>query len=292
MIVQELSGGLGNQMFQYAFARALALRQGGEVALYWSDEKCETRRELELPAAFHLKAKLLSAAELSAFLGWQHNKVLRKVLGRIGCRSLLSRWLYEPHYHYAAQLRQVPDGSFLRGYWQSEKYFADNGEAIRRDFQFKTPLSPRGRLLEEQIRRTGETAVSLHVRCGDYLSSAAVRNKHGNCPLDFYSAAVAYLAARVPTPRFYLFSDDLDWVQRHLQIPFPHLFVEPYDGGSGQEDMHLMSMCRHHIIANSTFSWWGAWLNPSPEKIVVAPQKWFADGTSAADLLPPEWVRL
>ena len=292
MIVIEICGGLGNQMFQYAYGRALSRRRGVELALHWSDEDPETPRRFELDRIFDIKARIVTGSEVKAFMGWQHNRLVRRFIVRSGARRLLSRYIEEPHFHFAAQMQQVPDRVYLKGYWQSERYFSDAICSLRDDFSFRRPLSGRNEALVQEMTRGEETPISLHVRRGDFVSSESVRQKHGSCTLEYYRLAIDYLAERVPRPRFLLFSDDMSWVRARLRPSFPHLLVEHNQGAASFEDMRLMSLCRHHIIANSSFSWWGAWLNPGPEKIVVAPVKWFADQTDVADLLPKGWVQL
>ena len=136
-------------------------------------------------------------------------------------------------------------------------------------------------------------AVSLHVRRGDYAADPVVTSMHGLCPLDYYDRAVEYVLGRVSDPAFFLFSDDPDWVREHLKLRGSVSVVDHNGPDSGSEDLRLMSLCRHHIIANSTFSWWGAWLDPRPDKLVIAPKRWFADESlDTSDLLPAGWVKL
>jgi hypothetical protein len=187
---------------------------------------------------------------------------------------------------------RIPDGVFLSGYWQSEKYFSDAIGVIRDTFAFRRPPSGLNNSLATQIAAQNATAISLHVRRGDYVHKAAVSQTHGSCSLSYYDAAVRHMASHVKTPHFYVFSDDTDWVRANLNMPFPHVFVEHNRGSASYEDMRLMSLCRHHIIANSSFSWWGAWLNADPEKIVVAPDKWFNNENVVEDLFLSDWVRL
>jgi len=131
------------------------------------------------------------------------------------------------------------------------------------------------------------------VRRGDYLTSPAASGCHGVCPPEYYHAAVKELATRLRSPHFYVFSDDPAWVKAQLNLPHPTTFVDHNDAEHGYEDLRLMASCRHHIIANSTFSWWGAWLGGYPEKRVVAPQKWFRDDrVDTADLIPQGWQRI
>jgi hypothetical protein len=135
-------------------------------------------------------------------------------------------------------------------------------------------------------------AISLHVRRGDYANNPKTKATHGLCSLDYYQASVRQMAQKVARPHFFIFSDDMEWVQGNLKIDFPCVFVEHNRGAESYNDMRLMSLCKHHIIANSSFSWWGAWLNPNMEKIVIAPRKWFASQTAVPDLFPAGWIIL
>jgi hypothetical protein len=179
----------------------------------------------------------------------------------------------------------------LDGYWQSERYFADVSDRLRSEFTFKASAAGRNAEIAGEIAAVN--AVSLHVRRGDYATNPAMTAMHGICPIDYYDRAVEFVIERVADPVFFLFSDDPDWVREHLKIDWAVVVVEHNDSDTGHEDLRLMGLCRHHVIANSTFSWWGAWLNPSPEKIVVAPKRWFAeDSIDTSDLLPADWVTL
>lgn len=136
-------------------------------------------------------------------------------------------------------------------------------------------------------------AVSIHVRRGDYAQDRITQQVHGLCGLDYYDRAAQYIAAHVAAPHFFIFSDDMPWVKENLKLSFPVTFVDHNNESSDYNDLLLMSLCDHHIIANSSFSWWGAWLSDSAEKIVIAPQMWFANSNAdTKDLLPDSWVRL
>ena len=199
-------------------------------------------------------------------------------------------FIVEPHFHYWPEIKNVPRDCYLVGYWQSEKYFRSAALGIRADFTFKSSLANRNAELAEQIGQAN--AVSLHVRRGDYAKNPKTNATHGLCSLDYYRAAIQYVSNRVEQPCFFIFSDDIAWVKDNLKIDFSCQYVDHNHGTKSYNDMHLMSLCQHHIIANSSFSWWGAWLNPSPEKIVIAPKKWFANKNNIKGLFPQGWVSL
>lgn len=293
MIVLRLTGGLGNQMFQYAFGRATANRLGVEMVLDVSDPTLSIHNGFELNKVFGIQAKVATESDMRAVLGWQRPEIIRKVIRKTGFTSVLARrWIEEPHFHFSPEMLHVPDGTYLCGYWQSEKYFEDAAECIRNEFRFREPPSEVNKKLVQEIAGENGSAISLHVRRGDYVHNPAVSQVHGRCSLEYYRSAIKYLTDRIPSPCFYVFSDDMDWVRKHFEIPSSHRFIVHNRGESSYEDMRLMSLCQHHIIANSSFSWWGAWLNPDPDKIVVAPENWFADESRTHDLFPSGWVVL
>ena len=293
MIVIRLTGGLGNQMFQYAFGRATANRLGVEMRLDLSDSTLSIHQGYELKRVFGIEAKIATESDMANVLGWQRPEIIRKALKKLRLTALFAKGLVEePHFHFSAKMLQVPDNSYLSGYWQSEKYFEDAIECIRNDFKFSKPPSALNKVLLQEIADSNTTAISLHVRRGDYVHNQAVSQVHGNCSLEYYHAAIQYVLQRVQSPLFYVFSDDMDWVRNHLEMPFPHKLITHNRGESSYEDMRLMSLCQHHIIANSSFSWWGAWLNANPKKLVIAPKNWFADESRPHDLFPDGWVAL
>jgi hypothetical protein len=144
--------------------------------------------------------------------------------------------------------------------------------------------------LKEEIGNTN--AVSLHVRRGDYVHNSTNAATYEVCSLDYYRASIRHMAERIQQPKFFIFSDDIAWVKNNLKIDFPHHYVDCNHGEESYNDMRLMSLCQHHIIANSSFSWWGAWLNPNREKIVIAPKNWFAIERDTRDLYSAGWMTL
>lgn len=293
MIIVNVIGGLGNQMFQYAAARALALARGLPLRLDVSGfDGYGLHQGFELQRVFRCETPLASADEVRAVLGWRALPVLRRILARPGLATLRGKALVvEPHFHYWPGIRDVSAGSYLQGYWQSEKYFEDVATQIRTDFTFRLPMSETNAAWAERIGRCN--AVSLHVRRGDYVSNARTHAAHGVCSLAYYNAAARHIAGRVEAPEFFVFSDDIDWARENLDIGHSCHYIDHNRGVESYNDMRLMSLCRHHVLANSSFSWWGAWLNPRTDKLVVAPSRWFAGGRRRLDdLFPSGWVTL
>lgn len=291
MIIVHLTGGLGNQMFQYAFGRANTKRLGVDLALELSNKTLRIHNGFELGRIFNIQAKVATQADTQAVLGLQRYSVIRHSIKCLGLGNiLLARYVEEPYFHFAPQMVAIPDNTYVCGYWQSEKYFREITTVIRSDFSFKQPISKQNAMLAETISPLN--SVSLHVRRNDYARDQKINATHGLCSLDYYQAAIRYIAQRVECPHFFVFSDDIAWVENNLKIEFPCQYVGHNQEVESYNDMRLMSLCRHHIIANSSFSWWGAWLNASAGKIVVAPKRWFANQTDVRDLFPQGWVTL
>ena len=290
MVISNIIGGLGNQMFQFAAARALALRKKQPLKLDTSGfDQYGLHQGFQLQEAFNGAFDVASELEIRALLGWQRAPLIQRVLSRPAMAPLRARTLIvEPHFQYWSAICDVPNDCYIKGYWQSEKYFLPYAEHIRADFSFKSPLHDKNIGLAENIRR--QNAVSLHVRRGDYVNNPATLAHHGACSIGYYHSAVEHIRRHVDTPVFYVFSDDMPWVRENLAIAAPLHHVD--HDNRAYDDLHLISLCKHHVIANSSFSWWGAWLNAHPQKIVVAPKQWFARPRCTDDLLPSSWVTL
>jgi Glycosyl transferase family 11 len=292
VVISRIVGGLGNQMFQYAAGRFLALNVSEPFRLDVSGfAGYERHQGFEISRIFECDPEIATEEDVRDLLGWRASWIARKILFRPSFAMLHgARLVVEPHYQYWPGIREISRNAYLVGYWQSEKYFSSASETIRADFAFRHPLSKQNAELAGRIRQT--TAVSLHVRRGDYASDAKTNAAHGLCSLEYYRAAVLHIAEHVERPEFFVFSDDIAWAKANLKMDFPCNYVDHNQGAESYNDMRLMSLCRHHIIANSSFSWWGAWLNPNPDKIVIAPKKWFANDNNIEDLFPAGWVAL
>jgi len=176
----------------------------------------------------------------------------------------------------------------LSGYWQCEKYFSDIGDKIRDDFVFPAELSEEGSALQEEIRDT--ESVAVHIRRGDYLEEGNYKVYGNICTLEYYKKALSYIRRKCGHPRFFMFSNDIGWVRENLYEP-GMVLVGSSRNRPDYEDMYLMSICRHNIIANSSFSWWGAWLNQNANKMVISPGRWF-NNHEAADAICGSWVKI
>lgn len=290
LIVSQILGGLGNQMFQYAAARALSLSSGRTLQLDISGfSNYGLHQGFELERVFNCPIKIIQDRDLRRVLGWQSVPLAKRLVSRPSMSWLRrDNFVIEPHYNYWPEIERVPDNAYLVGYWQSEKYFKKYAETIRRDLTFKMPLKAKNLRIAKTIAAT--ESVSLHVRRGDYMSNKTTNSVHGLCSPDYYQRALRQISKRVKQPRVFVFSDDIEWANKNISIDFPCEFVSHNTGVNSFIDMHLMSLCQHNIVANSSFSWWGAWLNANPGKYVIAPRQWFAKEMPTQDLIPGEWV--
>lgn len=292
MIINHILGGLGNQMFQYAAARSLALHLNCES---FSDLRGFSNYELhngyELNRVFNVNSKPARDKQIRNVLGWRANPLCMKFLRQPLFESFQGNtFIVEPHFHYWPEFFDITSNSYLHGYWQSEKYFIAAEDLIRKDFTFRMPLEGKNLQLKDSIQT--RQSVSIHIRRGDYLNQKKNTKIMNSCSLDYYYDAIKYISNAVDNPSFYIFSDDIDWVKSNFQFEHPTFYVDWNTGLDSYCDMHLMSLCKHNIIANSSFSWWGAWLNQNQDKIVIAPKKWFVNGNKDDDLVPEKWLRL
>ncbi len=291
MVIVRLMGGLGNQMFQYAAARSLADRHRVELKLDIFDFEYHRLRRYEL-GNFQIRAEFASRDDVRS-LGIDIKRL--SLYGRLKRRFLpiLSKSVFrEETMAYDPKIESITLPVYLDGYWQSEQYFVFNKDAIQNDFRLVNQLDELNGEILAQIKATN--AVSLHVRRSDYVSDSKTRKVLNLCSLDYYRSAVNYISESVREPHFFVFSDDHSWVQENLGFVVPRTFVTVNSSQNGVFDMMLMQNCKYHIIANSSFSWWGAWLNSAPDKIVIAPKKWFANDMQlhANDLIPSSWIKL
>ena len=292
MLISQIIGGLGNQMFQYAAVRSLSMVNNVPFRLDISGfENYSLHQGFELDRFFKCHVITATQQDVQNIIKWQSVPFFQRIFSRSGMSVLrYKRFVVEPYFHYWSEVCFIPKDSYLVGYWQSEKYFAGVTSQIRADFTFCLPMNKLNEAVATKILAV--SAVSLHVRRGDYVSNAKTTATHGLCTLDYYRAAISYISKQIKNPYFFVFSDDIEWVKDNLKIDFPHQYVAHNQGAESYNDMRLMSLCQHHIIANSSFSWWGAWLNPNEEKIVIAPKRWFASPVNTEDLIPASWVRL
>ena len=271
-VIAHIFGGLGNQLFCYAAAKRLAIKNNVPLKLDITSGFSHDRYKREyLLDRFNIQADTASASD--SFVD-RLGPFKRKLLFHFN-RLLPFRfrtYLFEetPAFDQRLLEYKVRRRTYLSGYWQSDLYFRDIEDVLRRELVITDPISPESQAMAEMMRNS--ESVSIHVR-----SYSEVPAEHGRIILksDYYNRGTKSIAERVHDPHYFCFSDDPVWLKQNLRLPYPMTIVEcnngkGYDGAV--EDLWLMSRCRHHIIANSTFSWWGAWLNSSREKTVVMPR--------------------
>jgi len=293
MIVVKLQGGLGNQMFQYATARMLAEKHSTILKLDLTEFESYKLRKYDLHY-LHIREYLATKFEIDEIINSHSilNKLKQKVSLKIGFKKYKSsNWITEKQFHFDPEILEANNNVLLEGYWQSEKYFADISDILRREFVVKYQQDPQSQRFAELIQST--ESVSLHVRRTDYIQNALTNQIHGTCDQNYYDRSVGYISDRVSNPHFFVFSDEPQWAKDNLKLGFPTTIVDCNDASRNYEDLRLMSMCQHNIIANSSFSWWGGWLNSNPNKLVIAPEKWFNDETrNTKDIIPERWIKM
>ena len=266
MIVTQIIGGLGNQMFMYAAGRRLANKLGTEFKMDITGYRYYDLHKYGLKI-FNIKERYYDQGVEASNL---------KIPQEVG-------------FSFQPNILNLSDNTYLKGYWQSDKYFKDIADIIKKEFIVVSPISQKNSYIYTHIR--DENSVSLHVRRTDYITSPPTHAVHGTCGPNYYRDAVEYFKTKIGKDiHFYVFSDDIAWCESSLKLK-NSTFVNW--GNPNYEDFRLMVSCKYHIIANSTFSWWAAWLNRDKDKIVVAPKEWFRDKSrDTKDLYPEGWVRL
>lgn len=298
-IVVALSGGLGNQLFQYAMGRALSLRSGFPLVLdlAWFDQIRNQKDGVTTVRSYALAPFDLAAATQRVGLPPPQIK------GSIG-RVVRYFWRYVPKRHMGRKVRFersftfepsalfIQEPVWLEGYWQSHRYFGDFAGVLRSELGMPRAVSKATLDLLEKI--AGCDSICLHVRRGDYISNKQAALTHGTCSSDYYAKGMDVVCSALRNPYCFVFSDEPDWARNNLRFAdLPVTFVDINGPDVPHEDLWLMSACKHFVIANSSLSWWGAWLSGYEGKVVVAPRQWFADpGRNTDDLIPSEWIRI
>jgi hypothetical protein len=276
-----MKGGLGNQMFQYALGLHLSIKSSETLFFDLSDYRQQQLRKFELNV-FGIDNK-----EVDAATRFFYNALITAA----SFRGTASKRIYlEKSLTFDSSVFQIPHAVYFQGFFQSYKYFIDIASKVRSNFRFVNPLDQANKLIASQISESN--SISIHIRRGDYIYWDKHDSSHVLCGLDYYVQAVEFVKQKIAACKFFVFTDEAEWVRRNLK--FDYTLVEGNDAGDSWKDMYLMSLCKHHIIANSTFSWWAAWLNSSADKIVIAPKKWFGNemNEQTRDLCPPEWIRM
>ena len=289
VIIAISEGGLGNQMFQYAFYRAFKEKTENvkiDLRATWNTGG-HIHNGYELNRIFKLNLDIANTKERISLLN-KPNNILSKIKNKIYkkntptayfCKNINEAITFNPTLF---EMHNI----YMYGYYQSEKYFKEIANIIRKDFTFSKPVDIINQKLINQIGNT--ESVSIHIRRGDYLN---IPNTQNICNISYYKKAINFILKNISNPKFYIFSNDINWCKQHLQIDNA-VFISNNIGKNSFIDMQLMSCCKHNIIANSTFSWWGAWLNNNPNKIIISPNKWMNDTNGTDDIIPNDWIKI
>ena len=287
MIIVKIIGGLGNQMFQYAYAKALE-QKGYEVKLDISAfETYKLHGGYQLDK-YNVDLAIANKYEIDKYV---KKGMFSKVLSKLGLGN--SDIVKEKSLLFEENFFRFNDNKYIDGYFQCEMYFLYIKNTLLKEFIIKNNLARYTEKLKSDIFKAGKSC-SLHIRRGDYISDEKSNIIHGTCSLDYYKNAMNVLNDKFIDIKYFVFSDDINWVKKNLQVDNA-VYIDSDEKRIPHEDIYLMSLCSHNIIANSSFSWWGAWLNQNENKIVIAPQKWFNDENmymQSSDIVPKSWIRL
>ncbi|MCL2800143.1 MAG: alpha-1,2-fucosyltransferase [Treponema sp.] len=291
MIIVQLNGGLGNQLFQYATGRKLAIRNNTELKLDLTLLE-DLPHEVFSLKHFNINADILEKKEANKF--YKKNIISRiirksKALTRTGKNKYIKE---KEWYIFDPDILKLPDNTYLSGYWQSEKYFFDIEETIKQELCLDISLSQKSCEAEETIKSLNNT-VSLHIRRGDYITNPKVFDYFGVCSLDYYNNCINKLNKIIGNLNIFVFSDDPSWAKNNLETSNKLFFIEHNNNLNAYEDLYLMSICENNITANSSFSWWGAWLNKNKDKYIFAPKYWvIKEKNKKLDIVPNSWNRV
>lgn len=285
MKIVKFLGGLGNQMFQYAFYLSLQNHFKTIKADLKDFETYTLHNGFELEDIFQITFNKATSLDLNLYLPHNRKWLWRKLRRFNGSKNA---YLEEnPFFSFQPNLFRDNKKRYYWGYWQHIDYINPVAELLRRDFQFPTIKDKNNKELLKLLKK--QETVSVHIRRGDYLNEPSFV---GICDLTYYKKAISYMQENLQNPLFVFFSNDIDWCRTH----FGSLNAQFVDWNTGKDsfrDMQLMSLCQHNIIANSSFSWWASWLNGNPNKIIISPKKWINDTHLETDgLILPHFVTL
>lgn len=295
MIIVKIQGGLGNQMFQYSLYRAFLEKKKDAKMDIRNYNISDFHYGYELNRIFNIRQNLASNKECKKLSGDKYDRLtlfLKRVskfnVVRQKKTHIIQNSIIEDgnSFSFFKEIFNM-DNVYLDGFWQNENYFKDISNIISNDFTFKGPLDNANGMFAELIKSTD--SVSIHVRRGDYL-----QHSHFSEAFDtsYYFKAIQYIESKIQKPTYFVFSDDIEWCIKNLVLENVY-YIDFNVGMSSYNDMYLMSICKHNIIANSTFSWWGAWLNQNIKKIVISPIRWAVDYSEIyGSIIPCSWIRI
>lgn len=287
MVIVKIMGGVGNQLFQYAIGKSIAIKHNEKLILdiSWCNKNinephCKFQLNLFNTDYEILNPSVIQKIYIKMFeIMYYHLPKLYK---------LSSKYFHHVSENFAESYNTPVtdiDNAYLIGYWCNEKYFLDIKDTILNDFQPVISLNEASRVIDKKISSC--SSVCVHIRRGDYVSKYS--DFFELCSVDYYLKGAEYIHQRIHDAVFFVFSDDIPWAKANLNIPYEHYFVDINDEDNGIYDLILMMHCKHFITANSSFSWWAAWLSQSPEKIVIRPTNYLKDKSSPVGY-PKEWI--
>lgn len=299
MIITKITSGLGNQLFQYAISRSIARHAKTDLKLDISSFASSSFRTYGLKY-FNISQEIASRDKVGEFYSYSKNhaadlksKIWRNTINNI-FTAVARKRIYLTRRSLPFLMPALPllarflEVIYIECYWQGEKYFKDIEDILRKELTLKKEFDN----IPEDILRAvaGSNSVAIHIRRGDYTSYQPL----ALCPIEYYYKAVKKIVALCKNPHFFVFSDDISWVKQNLKLPYPTTFID--SNTKDYEDLILMSKCKHNITANSTFSWWGAWLNTNPNKIIITPKRWITDKRAndkrMKDEIPESWIKM
>ncbi len=294
MIIIKLHGGLGNQMFQYALGRNLSLihKTSFKIDSSYLQKENQSGRTLRL-SGFNTFLEEATPDEIRTY-----RSILQKMLDRLRPKSKRKKIL-EPSPEFDPNVSEITfDSAILKhnegyfvGHWNDERYFKESEQIIRGDFTLKNNLGASAQKISEKILSSSQS-VSVHIRRGDYVTIPKVANVHGALSISYYIEACDKILEKFPDAKFFISSDDINWTKENFPKKYSLTFVSCPEI-SDYEELTLMSQCQHNSTANSTMSFWGAWLNQNPNKIVITPKYWFRDkNREVKGLIPPQWIKI
>ena len=298
MIIVRLTGGLGNQMFQYAFGRNLAIRNSTELKLDTSllagNKKTVVQSQpvysLDM---FNISADFATEEEVVRLNGSPGRHIFMKLHNRWRMIFNPYRNVVQKNHLFKEEHLRISNNFSISGRWQSEKYFSEIKDIIRKDFIFKEPLDDYSAGIAESIMMGN--SISVHIRRGDYLLDSHFSKVLGVLSDKYYNTAIGKIENSVINPKYYIFSDDIPCCKSKFDyLGSQVVYVEQIDSNRATElDLHLMTLCNGHIISNSTYAWWGAWLSDAAGKIVITPEVWAVDRNySPPHIIPEDWVTI
>ena len=285
MIIVRITGGVGNQMFQYAYAKALE-EKGYKVKLDISVFETYNLHGGYQLSKYNINLDIANKKEIS---------IKKTFFDRVGNKLKIKnkKFLNEKSLLFDNNLLFPNSKSYIQGYFQNEQYFCTIREKLIHDFQIKNQLTAYTKKVSTQIKN-GNVSCSIHIRRGDYILDKKVNKIHGSCEISYYQRAIKLINNKYKNVKYFIFSDDILWVKENLRVQNA-IYIISDENRIPHEDIYLMSICTHNIIANSSFSWWGAWLNQNQNQSTIAPKRWFFDEIKeeeSKDIVPINWQRI